>query len=751
MHSVVLLSALVSLPAAAVPPRYSGDVQGQRVVSTSAIYDPGQQTLQVGGAMAGVSAAQLQGGYTVFYNGVVATVSGGRTAQLSAVVPIGPDYLGAPQPWPATLPFVDRMANSTYVPKPVVMEIASNATQQVVYRYRSTFFDLRQDEQVLLAGPARIVDDGLVAQLTPDGLSRLAPVHEADLPWPDAAAFDAELDVRLPDIAIETGNGSCESVARLSMDDPEWLSLPAYLTLLATASGLVAAGTCSNPPSSIDLCVGTVEAEVVDLDVPAVSVNDLLFGPMSGEVDAEIDLVAPSATIEGRLRDLTMRYECGTPGTPPAEVPIAQDTIDNRAWLSDFATCPDLGMSAVAPRETAPYLLATEADRELVDVQSLGPVLFDLAPGWSSQSGTCADNWINADVAAILPGLELGIEAAISGAFNDGAPETSQAQALDELFDPWQLGTFPVSDATFLAEIRELVSDPTAGLVTRWFTSLDTTDPAYTPRLLNPWLYKAAMPYGFDVSPDGLDPEGFPFDASFSVSTTHLNQHLRTKSATDGAWLTLAPSWADLGLQPPAGVAATDPAPLTGNVLGQWFAPFAGYGASELTITVTPTMSPFVFMDPDTGFQPGDTPVGFFYPQVRVDFATVRPVATVASVVVDLWDPDLALDLDGSGVLWGEVDTPVWYALATKTPPGCPMQPLLNLPAFANGCDDSFAVAVQALVSGEILATTDAMLDEIAALDHVETPSGGPERRDLSPTRQYQHGMYVRWFADLVP
>lgn len=772
MRSVVLVALATPLTAWAVP-SYSGDAPGTRITTSDPNYDIATESLVVGGTVHGVSAGALSTNFRVFFNGIDGSISGTPTqAVVSATIPIGPEFGGNPGPWPSWLPFGDMMTEETLVPKPLFFEVMSKATRQVVFRDRTTLYDLRQDGLVQNAFAVVDVEDGMVAQLTPMGLDALIPVHEADLPFPDAAALDTELHARLTTlpVLVSVPTDVCRNLETLAASEPGWLLLPEYVEAQASAAAaylLFADGTVTScvqtPPLPFDfeVCVNLIEAEALDLNVAGQSVAALEFGVPTRTLQSTVDLDGPSAVFELRLRDLEVRYRHGAPGCLPTIDPVhldngidvGQNTIDSTAWLDDWARCPGSMADAVAVA-SGPLLhdLSVGLDPETIDVSAGDHAAFDLpSPSWTA-SGTCVESWLNPSAAALLPGFEVPLEAALGSAVDDAWPRTAEASALDALLQPWEIGTRPLPGAVLTADLTELATDPLPGMVTRWRTSSEPTDPLRASRMLAPWLFKAPRAYGFDVSDDALDPDGHPFDSSFSVSTTHLNAQLRTRNATHGAWLDLRPSYADLGLPSSGGNPSNAPAPLTGANLGQWFSPFSSYGATTFTITVTPTLPPQVFMDPDTSFPAGETPLAFAYPALRVDFATVGiPSSVVATVWIDLWDTDLVLDLDGSGVVRAAVDTPSWSSVATMTPQGCPMAPLLDVPAFQNSCDDDFAAHVLALVQPSILASTAAVLDEIAALDGVDTPTGGTTSRRLDPMLQYQHGMYVRWFGQLVP
>src|SRR5690606_27151868 len=90
----------------------------------------------------------------------------------------------------------------------------------------------------------------------------------------------------------------------------------------------------------------------------------------------------------------------------------------------------------------AQFLVAkSSTDKEAVRVtQSLAPVLAFDAPDVDARRGTCANDALLPHAEALVFGYETRLEGVLNDTWNAGGSRSQQAQALEELLSPLNLG-----------------------------------------------------------------------------------------------------------------------------------------------------------------------------------------------------------------------------------------------------------------------------------------------------------------------
>jgi hypothetical protein len=691
--------------------------------------------------------------YLVLVQGQRVSTSSGYFQQR---VWVGP-WNGPAGPPPSWYPYLGYFRDPQHIQKPIVAEVVEKATKAVVARDRIVLFDGRFDGGLDPKFGGTSVDDSLYVQIPASGLDALEETHLTSLPDPTLAAFNDVLQAQAAGTTFDIGTG--EACIPLADAPSDFLLTSAYLRAFAQAQArflayqavqksqsfagvggipgaIIALGVqaylttecVQEQPavySSWEICVGRVEGELTDLSTTGVLDVNLSYGPgfvsasSHDDVLADVDLGWIDGTVEGRLRDVSIRWSERPLGCSPTVIPVPKETLSDTELLGtnareDWATCPGLQVDAASAHlgptddgayhtdplavdtNSAHFQVLSLADPERLGVSGAGGVHFTLSDArtQSPDSGTCGESFLRDTVKTLLGSFYPAIETAVGDAWNEGATATQQARALAALLSPLQVGTYEPADHQLdldytLLRTHEPVflNPPQDGLVgvLRSDVKLDALFQVIPPPTT--WVYSPPGDVQDNVSTDGNDPFGHPFDIAFGVSTGMLNQVLRERSAA--AWMRFEwkPTWGELGVAAPPGAGPTDQAVLDGAVLASAIDPALGtLGPSTLTVVAQPSLLPFTWIPPDPfrlggpPFEWGRAPLTYQLSQFLVDVYSADPANPhPIQLAIDFYDDEFGFSFGAPErkLLVPGLGSPQWVTTALEwNVPGCARAPM---------------------------------------------------------------------------
>jgi hypothetical protein len=177
------------------------------------------------------------------------------------------------------------------------------------------------------------------------------------------------------------------------------------------------------------------------------------------------------------------------------------------------------------------------------------------------------------------------------------------------------------------------------------------------------------------------------FDIAVGLTTGMLNQVLRERSAMEWMRFEWKPTWADLGVMPPAGSGPDEPATLTGILLAQIINPaLATLGNATLTVIAQPTLLPFTWVPPDPftlggpPFQSGRAPLTYQLSQFMIDvFSDDTGNPHPIQLAIDFYDDDFAFGLGApeKNLLVPALGNAEWVTTSLDwNVPGCDRAPM---------------------------------------------------------------------------
>src|SRR5690606_36761578 len=306
------------------------------------------------------------------------------------------------------------------------------------------------------------------------------------------------------------------------------------------------------------------------------------------------------------------------------------------------------------------------------------------APDVDARRGTCANDALLPHAEALVFGYETRLEGVLNDTWNAGGSRSQQAQALEELLSPLNLGAPGHAVYRETLSFGPVASQAAAGAAFEWATRVEAVDSLTRQRMRIGQMYREAHPAPyFD---DGRTDNGMAFDFSYTITTGYLNQILHVFGGSDLVHFPYVPTWDDVaawGATPAnTGHPADKPPPLDGAVLSHLHSAFAELGATRLEVSVRPTLDPMVWMNPDppppyedprTGtalaYGLGALEVVFTAPS-SVDPVTQKPIPSAEwlRIKFSIWEPELRFGLGtGSNVLSTFADFPNYTVITELT------------------------------------------------------------------------------------
>ncbi|MBI1353119.1 MAG: hypothetical protein GC160_02150 [Acidobacteria bacterium] len=524
-------------------------------------------------------------------------------------------------------------------------------------------------------------------------------------------------------------------------------------------------------PGDFELCFAKLEADIVDANLYWVNSVDLQLGAQSGQVDAdpiELGVVEGSANL--LLRDAVLRYKsgrqgCGFPGIfhrPEAELDNQQTFTD--ATRYNFARCPNVTFRAegavnrrpvgINQFEQTPVELLLEIDGtnpEKVTFSQLDPqTYFDLTDegDMTANTGACALSDPLQDAAEdLLAQFYPVIEAALGSTWDEGSP-SRHAQAMDLLFQPFEVGTqepakyetrWPFLDTGTDDDLP--YSGPPNGVpdVYGIFGLMNAeARPRRQALVVPPTQTFFHQHHGFAQADrpstalwdSRFDYQGDAYDVAYTFSVNALNQILGAQMSTDRLRFDFIAGEIDLlrlvapGGPPPAGT------PTTGTAWGQFLPQLMTFQNAEIAFRVEPNLAPFLFIHPDPvpllgqqhppreGELPMTYSVGDLQVTVAVRSAPGKPWVEAARYAVDIYDPGVQLRFNSEPrsktleVIRNVAPSVRFLPLFSKIP-GCPIRVPVGHEAPAGDCMSDLNSRVASLLTPQLLDRFYSLLEDI--------------------------------------
>lgn len=790
---------------------------GAAIEQSSPFYDPATQRVLVSGAVGGVNAGNMinflllvQGGNTPM------TIQPSGAVTFQTWVAVGPDPPPGLAYWPSWYPYLPFFLDIDHIQKPIIAELYDIAQARVVGRSRITLFDKRWDGALRHDYPASPIESAVAFELTTTGLDKLERTHVSSMPQPSAAAFNSLLTSNftglLQTYAPETRIGRNDKACiPLTQADPAFLTLGAYNAPITGALSQAslqfllyqyAKNNPSNPGSQacltdccvrslpqaddFELCVGTLEGTSDRLSLASVAGANLQIG--ANPIEAQVALNGLHGTVDGRLRDLFIRYRQRE--SKCTMVPRPQRSIDNADLTGSLATwtsCPGLGLTAQRP-STQDWLTFTlgqdpaSSERNLVQASNLPVPIFRLGVNRneSPNQGQCGRPELRAHVVTLLQMFYDRMQSALDASWRHNHPNTQQALALDKLFSRWEPGIFGdlvLRDHTLKLEfppgLMTYSGWPMGFLADRLYASLSSDVQAAPSALVVPpptsFVYSRQGSYPcLDIMSTPCQPGrnffGDPFDVSYSVTTGALNQVLAQLSSTDWLRFPFRPTYEQLNLTPPPRARPTDRPVLDGPLLSQWFSAFSDLGSTRVSIYLQPTLLPFTWINPDPQavppVPPGRASLTYQMSQYLVDFVGDQKGPNGSylwlRVLVDFYDPDFQLSLHPTprtNLLQPALSgSQQWtYTLLESQLGSCPYSPMTMYPPpppiVFNPCGGDLAAKVGDLVRPVLEEKLLGMLSRYPAPLRYDAAGAASAVKQLIQSDKYQWGQVITFYG----
>ena len=516
-------------------------------------------------------------------------------------------------------PLIDLRVELVYVPH-----------EQTVAREKISLYDLRFPQGVTLADAPDQPGIGINYQLTDYGLggagdgvpTGIEELVLAEYPQPSLEAFNALLTSiaqQLP--AREQSNlRACADLTELV---PEQFTSPRDFPPLRTAlrqaravyvayTACVQSGSpgCENlcvtappKPRDFELCVDTIEGEPVAARVEDFADLELVFinGQSPGLIEGDMAFIGYQAQVDLDLRDLLVRWKQGACFLRP-KVAVDNAQIGQVSWLNEWASCPATEINTSLALTDHPDGVRPQyaINEDPVDPERLYITDFRLAEfGFDAVSrdadvGTCGEDFIFDDADATLALFVNDGLTPLDAAVNDGQPESTLSQLLDEAFDEMAIGLVEPDEYVVNARINSVATSTLNGLMLDWATLIQPQELEDVPRLNPQVLTQGGFPPY--LAENSLDPRGNVISSKFGLTTSWINQVLWARGSTEVMNQVMAFTEAELGI---SGDTQREVTQFDGIYLANIFPAFAALAGNIVELRLERQIDPFVFQPED--------------------------------------------------------------------------------------------------------------------------------------------------------
>jgi hypothetical protein len=433
----------------------------------------------------------------------------------------------------------------------------------------------------------------------------------------------------------------------------------------------------------MELCARSLKGNTRSMSITGLGAIDLQMGTtidLSPPNLLALNTVAnPTGVLDGSATDFFFRYS-HDPGRncsnnsdtyrPTTDLPANQ--IPATSTMDTFRSCPGITISANNASQTVGSTFefrahtGNDTNPELHRVEHLTSPnrIFTLSTATSKDAykGLCNRTQFRPGADTLADKFFNRLRNSLDTAWKRDDPQTQQSKAIDLVFSKWETGTFgdsnllgtPTGADHVLTHTYNLLESK--NLTDRFFLRYDTST-------LSTGVGNAAGAFvdsKAEIIPcsslnvpcnNNRNRFGNPFDVSYTVTTSALNEMLRRLATTNLITLDWQPTYDEIGITPPVGTPSTAIAVLNGTNLAQIDPAFIVLGNNAATIRFTPTINPYTYINPEP---PSTVPEGtenltYNLPQYKMELLTTAPGplgdGKWIEAVIDFHDPELDLRL----------------------------------------------------------------------------------------------------------
>lgn len=513
-----------------------------------------------------------------------------------------------------------------------------------------------------------------------------------------------------------------------------------------------------------ELCVGTVEVEPTALTAGSLDDLRLAFqttaaGTTGGLLQSHLSLATIDGTLEGRLRDLKVRWKKSLCAGGP-EALETEGMLKGNASVEEWATCTDLELDAERADTTSTgrperfrVREGNEAAPETLVVEQTADATFGLASvDIDAEHGSCGLEFVQAKVESLIGTFVIPFQGNLGSVWNAGGAATDQAVALELVLDRYQLGLLTFDDLILDAQFEPFRSHRDDGLEILLQTAVQPIDPA-TDQLRRLGRLHLEPALEWEPAADGVDPNTLrPFDLSYAVTTGYLNQIVNLRAATH-LHFDFAPTKTDLYEAGFANSGGDQLMTLDGTTLGRVHRTFEQLGNAVVTIEIKPLLDPVIWMSPDpVDLKAYGAPISYELPQLEVRFVDVSGYEWLL-VRMSIVDEDFtfSLDPDGGDYLRANFSGDEWvgvtilhnnFANVDEDPHG-----ILEPPTSR---ERDIEAALAQLFAPTLKARMLTMVDQVPAPQRFgDSATRGTWPHLLSSAGRWQADQYVTLYADV--
>lgn len=542
------------------------------------------------------------------------------------------------------------------------------------------------------------------------------------------------------------------------------LANPVVTAILAVGLQVAVDNACvkelPNLSQDFEICFGRLEGELTDADLLWVNSVDLALSTNSGQIDANpVELGAVQGTAHINLRDAFIRYQaggaaCGVPGVfhRPQNHFDDDTTFINERYT--WAQCPNVTFSADSAINRIPLaggafdevpvelqMSADAGDPERVDFDQVSlSTVFDLVneDDVAAINGACALSTPLQDDAETLASAFYPIVEAALGTTWDQLSPTRHAQAMDLLFESFEVGAYEPASHSISWPVIETGTDEdfpypaflgTDGRkdVNGLFALMDAAGATPRPaaQIVPPVNNYVQQHWGnfANAYPTTalwnreVDGDGKPYDVAMVMSVNALNQILGAQMSTAKLRFDIEPAGVTLPGLPVFDKAIT-------------------------RIRVQPNLTPFLFISPEPHPVPGigipslqEVPMALHLADLQVTLGVAldpgKPKWIEAvRFAVDVHDLDVQLQFSDQlgketlDFIPGDSPQVDIIPLYSKIPL-CQIKSPVGRTAAGPNCLAGLTADVLAAVEDEVLDRLYSMLEEIPAPQHWDPDNPG--------------------------
>lgn len=578
----------------------------------------------------------------------------------------------------------------------------------------------------------------------------------------------------------QSGSARAATIGALSAINPLLGVAAGFLD--AVSSAAVQLNACVRRPpvdADFEVCGRAIEGKGQTLRMHSAESVDFVLG--SNGASPPMFSVNPvvgrlSGAVSGKFVSLFIRfktnptYSC-TPGSRPgADVsPLAGTPAFTSGECTQLTVAAE---RAVASQPLDFTLVRPVASAEDIDYSPAPqPANYFGLRSFSGSRGT--QGWCNYNLAfmaatdAYLNKFQSRVRDALNNGWRSGEPATQHALSLKEQFAHWTLGLGGelalVSSPTGPDHSLEFQYSPTASAngLDRYFVRFDGRAYAAKPLpglsgqfVLTP---PAVRPCANNTCGTNLSPTGTRFDFGFQYTTSLMNNIMAELASTSMLNFEWRPTYAELGLTPPAGTPGTARVPLDTTTLASLFPALAGLPAGPIAIKVgiPATYKPFVYINPQpvrlAPWQEGQTGMVYNAPTINIDveFNGARVLAGVYHVNHINFQLNPSLTADKLDAAWAlnpleAAQGPRGLLIVQEgSVPGCGFGPLYgNIP---RGCADQLLEGIFAKLRPVVAEQLRYIADRFPA---PLTLKSGNTRLRFNSLEKYQNDQILAFYGE---